>query len=518
MKQKFISKINVTTVLFFIILAVGIFARVYKFGSLPGGINQDEAYAGYEAYSLLHYGKDSFGYSFPVYFISWGSGMNVLESYLMIPFIAMFGLETWVIRLPQLIMAIITLVVVYLLMKRLFNEKAGLISMFILAVVPWHIMLSRWGLESNLAPAFLVLGLLFFIKGMDKQVFYIVSAIMYGLSLYAYATIWPFVPVIILLEIIYAAYKKKANINKYTIISCIVLAVMALPLFLFLLVNKGYIDEIRLGFISIPKLLYMRSGEISLQNIPDNFKNIWNIMLNQTDGLVTNVYKDYGIFYKITLVLFVVGMVFVIYNVIKNFKSKNEVPQILLLIQFIAGFLLTLMVTVNVNRANSLMIPVILIAAYGLYEILELTSYKFIYIAAAAYLWLFGNFIQGYFQLYNEEAGYAFCTGLEEAMDFAMDNTSSNSKIYITPSASHSRIMFYSKIPVDEYIDTVVYNNYPSAFMSAGSFGRFCMDFDLYNNLDTAGVYILDTGVDTGYLVQSGFKVNQFGYYIVAYK
>ena len=46
MKQKFISKINVTTVLFFIILAVGIFARVYKFGSLPGGINQDEAYAG----------------------------------------------------------------------------------------------------------------------------------------------------------------------------------------------------------------------------------------------------------------------------------------------------------------------------------------------------------------------------------------------------------------------------------------------------------------------------------------
>ena len=329
MKQKFISKINVTTVLFFIILAVGIFARVYKFGSLPGGINQDEAYAGYEAYSLLHYGKDSFGYSFPVYFISWGSGMNVLESYLMIPFIAMFGLETWVIRLPQLIMAVITLVAVYLLMKRLFNEKAGLISMFILAVVPWHIMLSRWGLESNLAPAFLVLGLLFFIKGMDKQVFYIVSAIMYGLSLYAYATIWPFVPVIILLEIIYAAYKKKAGINKYTIISCIVLAVMALPLFLFLLVNKGYIDEIRLGFISIPKLLYMRSGEISLQNIPDNFKNIWNIMLNQTDGLVTNVYKDYGIFYKITLVLFIVGMFFVIYNVIKNFKSKNEVPQIL---------------------------------------------------------------------------------------------------------------------------------------------------------------------------------------------
>lgn len=72
----------------------------------------------------------------------------------MIPFIAMFGLETWVIRLPQLIMAVITLVAVYLLMKRLFNEKAGLISMFILAVVPWHIMLSRWGLNQTLLQHF----------------------------------------------------------------------------------------------------------------------------------------------------------------------------------------------------------------------------------------------------------------------------------------------------------------------------------------------------------------------------
>ena len=97
------------TLIFFAVLAVGIFVRVWRFGAVPGGLNQDEAFAGYEAWSLLNCGTDSAGYRFPVYLTAWGSGMNALNSYLMIPFIAMFGLEVWVIRLPQLIVACLTL-------------------------------------------------------------------------------------------------------------------------------------------------------------------------------------------------------------------------------------------------------------------------------------------------------------------------------------------------------------------------------------------------------------------------
>lgn len=95
-----------------------------------------------------------------------------------------------------------------------------------------------------------------------------------------------------------------------------------MPLLLFLLVNKGYIDEIKLGFISVPKLLYMRSGEISLKNIPENFKNIWNIMVQQTDGLITNVYNNYGFLFKVTLILFIVGIFFIAFNIVKDIKKK----------------------------------------------------------------------------------------------------------------------------------------------------------------------------------------------------
>ena len=210
-KKQMSEKTN--TLLFWAVLFIGISARVWRFGSVPGGLNQDEAFAGYEAWSLLHYGIDSAGYHFPVYLTAWGSGMNALNTYLMIPFIAVFGLKTWVIRLPQLIVACLTLPTVYGIVHIISGRHKALFVMFFLAICPWHIMLSRWGLESNLAPGFLMFGLYFFLRGLESPKYMLLSAVMYGLSLYAYATIWPFVPVILLLQIIYCSGFKKLRFN-----------------------------------------------------------------------------------------------------------------------------------------------------------------------------------------------------------------------------------------------------------------------------------------------------------------
>ena len=61
-------------VLLMLTLAVGFFARTWEYGSLPPSLNPDEASAGVEARSLLNYGEDRNGISYPVKFISWGSG------------------------------------------------------------------------------------------------------------------------------------------------------------------------------------------------------------------------------------------------------------------------------------------------------------------------------------------------------------------------------------------------------------------------------------------------------------
>ena len=131
----FFNKESTRRALFWLILACGIFARVYRFGTMPAGINQDEAFAGYEAWSLLRYGIDTAGYHNPVYLTAWGSGMNALETYLMMPFLAVFGLKVWVIRLPQLIVSCLSIWVVYLLVRRTVNERAGLFAMFMLCLL-----------------------------------------------------------------------------------------------------------------------------------------------------------------------------------------------------------------------------------------------------------------------------------------------------------------------------------------------------------------------------------------------
>ena len=132
----------------------GCAARLLALGALPCGLNQDEAFAGYNAWALLHYGVDSSGYHNPVYFTAWGSGMNALEAILMMPFIALFGTGTAVLRLPQAPAACLSLFAVYGFGKRTFGRGFALCALAVLATSPWHVMMARWALESNLAPAF----------------------------------------------------------------------------------------------------------------------------------------------------------------------------------------------------------------------------------------------------------------------------------------------------------------------------------------------------------------------------
>ena len=106
--------------LFYIVLIVLTIAlRLWRIGYAPGkgALNQDEAMAGYESWSLLNYGTDSNGYHNPVYLEAWGSGMNALETYLMMPFIAVLGLNSLSVRLPQAVTAVFTILAFYFFLK-----------------------------------------------------------------------------------------------------------------------------------------------------------------------------------------------------------------------------------------------------------------------------------------------------------------------------------------------------------------------------------------------------------------
>lgn len=478
-----------------LILLMGCLARIVLLNNVPGGINQDEAFSGYEAYSLLHFGKDSSGYSFPVYLVTWGSGMNALNSYLMIPFLAIFGSHTWVIRLPQAIVACASLWVLYKLLQKLFQEQTALLGLFFFSICPWHLMMSRWGLESNLAPGFLLFGFYFFVLGIEHARYYLFSALFYGLSLYCYATIWPMVPFLIGLEVLYLLYTKKLKNIRYVWLSIVILALLALPLLLFLLVNSGHMEEVKTPFLSIPKLVVMRDNEISLSNIGGNFKNMVSILLQQNDDLYWNSTSEFGLYYKGTLVLFLFGLCICLKKAFLSLKERTFDGSVLCLIQLVMGAALGCLIEVNVNRINCIHIPIILMIVIGLSELVKLLQREYKHAMKITVILLLSSFFlfeHFYFTTYRNEINTMFQDGLKEAVAYAMELSEEmepeSGDIYLTRDFSYSKILLYSKLPVDKYIKTVEYTNYPSSFLDVSSFDKFHYDFD---TITSESVYII---------------------------
>lgn len=197
-----------------IILILGTITRLFLLGVTPGNsnLNQDEAFAAYEAYSLANYGMDSHGYHNPVYLVAWGSGMNALETYCMIPFVKLLGLNSVALRLPQAILGCITLVFVFLLIREISNEKTALWATFVLAICPWHVMLCRWGLESNFIVGMLTIALYLLIFAHKSRWKLILAGVFMGLVLYCYAAAWMVLPLIVIGMLIYLYFDKSIDL------------------------------------------------------------------------------------------------------------------------------------------------------------------------------------------------------------------------------------------------------------------------------------------------------------------
>lgn len=509
---------NKRKILYCLILLMGIAARIYRFGITPGGINQDEAFAAREAWSLLHFGMDSFGYHWPMYLTAWGSGMNVWNTILMIPFIAIFDQHTWVFRLPQLIVAIATVIAVEKIVRETLDEKTALWAMFLLAISPWHIMMSRWGLESNLAPGFLIFGLLFFLQGMKNEKYYLLSALFYGISLYCYATIWPVVPFIVLFQVAYLLFVKKAKITKWTVSAGILLGVLAIPAVLFLLVNKGVIAEIVTPWFSVPKLVVMRDSEITLTDLGKKLGNLMSLLIHEKDGCYWNSTDQFGLYYKCFLAFAVIGLLYCIRSIYRSLKNRTYDGFVLMGIQFLTAFVLGTLIYVNVNRINCLHISIIVLMAVGISRTTEWLRKDLKYITevtAAVFCVLFLLFEQFYFGVYAENIGRIFQDGMEDAVCRAEELAGEGDTIYIGEGIEYPKVLAFSTLSPEGYMETVEYTNYPAMFLSISKCGNYIFNTPLTG---ADGIYIMDLTRQTENCEDMGYTVEQFGNMAVVYK
>ncbi|GAB1472026.1 hypothetical protein MASR2M66_29040 [Chloroflexota bacterium] len=414
--------------LFFVILTLGIIARTWDFGNTPPGLNPDEASIGVEAYYLYKFGMDRNGISYPVHLISWGSGQNALYAYLLIPFIALKGLNTEAIRLPMMLSGILALPLMHRVGSQLFGKKYGLIAMFFLAISPWHIVNTRWAVESNILPFIFLAGFAFLLETKQNQNWFFPAIICFSLSLYAYGTTYIAVPIFLLIGIpVIIRYGKLGT--KRLILGLGLFLLTSLPILLFIIINLFKLESLHLGSITIPRLpveARYESLAAVYENNPfraaaDNLTIMLKLLWNQQDAFVWNYVDPFGYFYRITFPLAVIGFFYLVWS----FRKLNEdsFGYLLLFAWLVASLAIGVVHPVNLTRLNLIFIPLLLCTVLCVMEINKRIGYFTPTITVSLFIaFIFFN-LQYHGESYQKRASEAFNSGILPALEFASQST-----------------------------------------------------------------------------------------------
>ncbi len=472
-----------------ILLLVGFISRVAFLDLFPGGLNQDEASAGYDAFAIMNWGIDRNGNKLPVHLVAWGSGQNALYSYVCIPFLFIFGVNEISLRLPMALVGCVTLYLLYRLLNKKFDSKIAIIGLFILVISPWHLMKSRWGLESNFFPNLVFIGFYFLINYLDTKKIYhlIISSIILGVSSYSYGTSYFFLFFFVIIYCVYLLIRKSMKIV-HSIIHISIIGVICIPIILFLYINIFNKESISLLCFTIPKLNVDRFQSVTnlfsdsfFESAKDNFKNGLNLLLTQYDNLPWNGIPQFGYMYLITLPFTIVGLFY------QN-KENKDLSNILR-IWLVVSFLMLFIVSPNINRINIIFIPIIIFSIFGIYEII-LLSKKLERIILPTYLASFICFSITYATTWNDKIKSNFFNGLGDSIQYAY-KLKDVENIYITSNVNMPYIfaLYYTEFDVNEYIETVEYYNEGGAFERVKSFSNF--NFYLPSYIEEGNVYIL---------------------------
>ncbi len=223
--------------LLLVVLLIAIFFRFYHLAFVPPSPSVDEVSTGYNAFSILKTGRDEYGNFLPLVLRAYDDWQPVLYTYLTLPFVYLFGLNLFAVRFPSAILSILTVLTVFFIAKALFAQRKkksmswfhtsvfATLLVFLLAISPWHIYVSRLGLPTNTGFSFFIFALYFFLR---KRSF--LSVIFFVLSFMSYHADKIFIPVFVLGLIV--IYWRELLLQKQKVIVAIILGFILLFPFL----------------------------------------------------------------------------------------------------------------------------------------------------------------------------------------------------------------------------------------------------------------------------------------------
>lgn len=468
-------------VLFLLILVLGIFLRVSDWQNLPAGLNQDEASAGVDAYYILHYGMDRNGVSWPVYFQGFGNGATPLYTYLLVPFVALGGLTVSMVRLPALLFGILTLPLVYGIGRRLRSTETGLLAMLLVAICPWHILLSRWGLDCNLLPFVFSIGFLFLLYASKNNRLLIAAFFFFALCFYAYASAYVAVPIFLAIVIpllIRHQKVKKSDLAWGIALFCVLIS----PIVTYVAINIFNLPTLQIGPLTILHLPSASRFEHESILFGGNvvgaaFKylsQIPGLFISQSDQLVYNGIEPFGFMYIFSTPLFLIGLGLLLFQK----SAARDAERFYLAAWVFSPLLVGAIEQPNIHRLNLIFIPFLFCLAIFL-DCMRTSQRHIFLIVLVSLLAALGLFTKAYHgETYKAQIGEVFFDGFLPALSHAQK--SSDGPICVTDKANMPYIytLFNDPIPPAEFLQSQVVSNASTEWQLIQGYDRYTFGLD----------------------------------------
>src|SRR5258708_3809680 len=326
------KKLTCTVILFFSIILFSLIIRIYALSNIPAGFFADEASIGYNAYTILTKGTDQYNVPYPLFFKAFGDYKSPIQIYTSIIFVFLFGLNEFTVRMTSVLYGILSIAALYFLVKELFlhdKQKTllALVSMFFLAISPWHIHISRISLEGMMAFVFFTtFGLYLFIKAHNKPRLLPFAIVSFALAMYSYFPARLFIPIFGIGIFLYSFRFFLLHI-KETVISTIILIVFMIPFFQNLLAPEGLARWEQVNIFTTPPVNESVFHHIAT-NYLDHFSLDFLFLKGDIDmpGQVISRHSVRGVgeLYLFQLPLFLLGLVSLI-------KRRNKLVFLLFL-------------------------------------------------------------------------------------------------------------------------------------------------------------------------------------------
>jgi len=170
------------------VITLSIFFRTYELVRVPLGFFTDEAAIGYNAYKILSTAKDEYGEFLPIFFHSYGDYRLPIPIYANVISTALLGPTDFAVRFTSATWGVLGVIFMFLLLKEMFDKHIALLGMLMLALLPWHVHLSRWGSEYIYFPTFFTISLWLLVRFIKhkKFIFLILTAGFFGIGMYTY--------------------------------------------------------------------------------------------------------------------------------------------------------------------------------------------------------------------------------------------------------------------------------------------------------------------------------------------